>query len=120
MNKTEHELRKLDDDDGKIAWDILVAGKPAGIVRLDMDDEYVEAPSLYCAVDDKYGSIKNAVMKETLSYAYRSLPYESVHSRYLITDNEDAKLYKSLGFEPDGKQYKDDDGMEWQNVRVKL
>jgi len=117
----EYILEKLD---GQARWRVCIDGKHVGSIWLDLDDtEYLEAPSLHSVAEEKRyqeQGVERAVIKDTVKYAYCNLPYQAIYTRYETENQSLEALYKSLGFESDGKPYEDDEGVEWQNAKVLL
>lgn len=120
--KSDYTLEKSSDG---LLWKIHASdGSVIGSVGLAVEEsDYLEAPSLQLSFDKPTfvgHDIASAVIKDTIKYAYCNLPYEELFARYEVTNGADEKLYKSLGFEVDGKMYKDNDGREWQNAKLVL
>ena len=123
MNKTQtaaYELVEQEKQPGQLTWLIQVDGTAIGTVGIILaETDELEAPAVHIAIDDvqhREGSIAAAVIKDMVSYAYRTIPSEYLYSRYLLADATTEQALKSLGFEKDNDPYTDDDGQKWQNT----
>jgi GNAT superfamily N-acetyltransferase len=120
---TDDGYVELETQNKQLTWLIQVEGKTVGISWINLEgDEYIDPPHVYVMVDEAYRGqgIGSGVLKDMIKYAYCNLTSEILYSRQQTNDKVTEKLNKKLGFEIDEKPYEDENGQQWQNVKLIL
>lgn len=119
-----YEFLRLEKENTQLTWMIRYHDTTIGAVWLELQDtDHVTSPALHIMIGDKnyrgrgFGKI---VMREMIDYARNILKAKVLHSRHLVSNEGITHLNKSLGFIKDGQSYRDADGLEFQNVTLKL
>ena len=119
-----HEFLKLEKEGKQLTWMIRYDDKTIGAVWLELQDtDNVKSPAFHIMIGDKsyrgkgFGSVIGQAM---INYAKDTLNSKVLYSRHLINNSGIAHLTNSLGFVNDGPQYKDSDGLEFQNIKLEF
>lgn len=122
--KRFEEFTELEAAKKQVLWVIRADYKSVGVVWINLEDTPdLQAPSLHIMIGDpqyRHKGIGYAVMKDAIRYAYCNLPYATLYSRHLTSNDIVDKLSKKLGFEKDGDTYDDEQGQTWQNIKLIL
>lgn len=105
----------------EIVWAIQYKGRISGVVEVGMNIAPEEqGPSLSIMIGDvsmRGKGIGSRVMRRVIEYLFAE-GYSEVNARYLINNDASRAMNKSVGMQETGRPYIDEDGLEWQNVRV--
>lgn len=105
----------------EIVWTIQYKGKIGGVVEVGMNIAPEEqGPSLSIMVGDvslRGKGVGSRAMRRVIEYLFAK-GYSEVNARYLIDNDASRAMNKSVGMQETGRSYVDEDGLEWQNVRV--
>jgi RimJ/RimL family protein N-acetyltransferase len=119
-----HEFLKLEKEDKQLTWMICYDNKTIGAVWLELKDtEHVKSPAFHIMIGNKYHrgrGFGRVIMQEMIDYTKDVLKAKNLYSRYLISNKGIAYLNESFGFIKDGESYKDTDGLEFQNIKLKF
>ena len=103
---------------------IVTDNKTVGVVWIELYQNHgVKAPGIHIMIGDpdyRGKGIGRAAMEFMLGYARDTLKYETVYTRHLASNLPVARLNETLGFVKDGETYKDENGLEWQNIKRTL
>jgi len=106
---------------GQLNWMIEHEGEVVGSIWVDLQPtDGVDAPALHIMIGDPSArgkGIGHASTEAVLSYL-QDRGHELVYSRHLVSNFAAASLLGSFNFIPDGSEYKDKDGLEWQNAKL--
>jgi RimJ/RimL family protein N-acetyltransferase len=98
---------------------IQYQGKVVGSIWADLEQVgNVPAPAIHIMIGDPEARGKGvgfAAASKVIDHLHEK-GFESIFSRHLASNGAASGLLKSLGFAQFGKQYTDEDGLEWQNV----
>lgn len=119
------ESRKLFEDfvstQDEIVWMIQYKGEVGGIVEVSTKIAPEEhGPSLSIMIGDvsmRGKGIGTRVMRRVIEYLFAE-GYPEVNARYLVDNDASRAMNASVGMREVGQAYVDDDGLEWQNVRI--
>jgi len=119
----KQRVEKFLEDDTELNLMIEFQGKVVGSVWAHLTpSEHLEAPSVHIMIGDPsvrgrgVGSAAVRKLIETLAEQGN----QTIYSRHLVANVGPKALLGGLGFREDGETYLDDDGLEWQNVVLKL
>jgi RimJ/RimL family protein N-acetyltransferase len=120
--ETLAKFLQLEQENKQLTWMIRADGKTIGAVWVEQEPtEHLAAPAVHLMIGDAnyrgYG-IGTAVIREMIEYAGSNLQAQTLFSRYLADNHAIAEVLRSLGFIHDGDIYMDDNGLEWQNVKI--
>ena len=120
----QERIRDFITDTEHTTWTMLYKGIPVGAVWVDrMETKYLKAPSVHIMIGDpsvRGQGIGEATIKTVTHLMKEEGRYEKIHSRYIASNQGSMKLLAKLGFSNDGNNYKDENGLEWQNVILDL
>lgn len=139
MGNAEHEIKEMTLEDhrqimqefldfereGKQVTRVIVAdNKTIGVVWVGLYENHgVKAPSIHIMIGDpeyRGKGIGRIAMESMIDYARNSLKCKTMYTRHLANNVLVAKLNEALGFVKDGETYKDENGLEWQNIKCEL
>jgi RimJ/RimL family protein N-acetyltransferase len=117
-------VQGLIDSADQLKWAIMKDNQPVGFAWVDLTpSDSLPSPSIHIIIGDKLsrghgiGSlVTNAVIDDMKSEG----KYDFLYSRHLIRNQQAADLMDSIGFEHYGEEYKDKDGLIWQNEKLYL
>lgn len=122
--KTINEFLILEKKHEQLTWMIRYDNKTIGAVWLELHDtKHLKSPAFHIMIGDKTYRGKGfgkAIMQEMISYARDILKSNILYSRHLTSNSRIAHLNDTFGFTKDSKPYKDEDGLEFQNVKLQL
>jgi len=123
----EDERRRLRDfitSTSQITWMMRYEGRTVGVVWLRLDvTTHLSAPSIHLMIGDpgvRGRGIGAAAIRALIEQLKSDRRYEYLYSRYLTDNAGSAKLFKNAGFAEDGASYQDEDGLSFQNVKLRL
>jgi RimJ/RimL family protein N-acetyltransferase len=118
------DFLKLEKENKQLTWMIRYDDKTIGAAWLELNDtEHLKSPAFHIMIGDKNyrgKGIGRTVMQAMINYAKNILKAKTLYSRYLVNNKAIAYLSESFGFTKDGKPYKDSDGLEFQNIKLKF
>lgn len=124
LEEEQTRLREFITATNQDTWMIRFQGKTVGAVWLNLDvTRYLQAPSTHIMIGDpsvRGQGIGGAVIGALIDRLKNDGQYEYLYSRYLTDNAGSAKLLKNAGFSEDGKRYKDEDDLNFQNVKLRL
>ena len=119
----KERVRDFIEGEDQLNWMIAYDGKIVGSVWVDLQQkERVPAPSVHIMIGDpsmRGKGIGYASISSVIQYL-KSQGHETIYSRHLTKNTGAQSLLASLGFEPDGSAYTDQDNLEWQNVAATI
>lgn len=123
----EDELATLEEfltreDEGKQkTWMLRYGQVTIGAAWIDLIKNHgVEAPSVHLMIGDplfRGKGVGKAAMYTMLAYLKKN-GNDTIYSRHLVSNEAVAGLNHSLGFVADGQSYVDENGLEWQNIKL--
>lgn len=118
--KIVQEFLELEKTGEQFTWMIRNEDRTLGAVWIEMKvTKHLDAPSIHIMIGDKASrgkGIGRAVLSAMLEFIYHDLKMQQVYSRHLTRNESIARVLHSLGFANDGENYKDANGLIWQNV----
>ncbi len=106
----------------QITWALRYRNKTVGAVWVSLKPtNHLPAPSLHIMIGDPSArglGLGSAAFQSVISFLQGK--YTAIYSRHLMTNKGSEKLLKKVGFAPLGATYEDEDGLNWQNVAIKL
>lgn len=106
--------------DNQLNWMIRFKDRIVGAVWVDLEhSSHIEAPSLHIMIGDttvRGQGVGLETCVTVIQYLKREREAMAVFSRHLTSNKESAQLLLQAGFAKDGNPYKDEDGLEWQNL----
>jgi len=120
---TLEEFLSLEDEGKQKTWMLRYGEITIGAAWIDLVENHgVEAPSVHLMVGDpsfRGKGIGKAAMNTMITYLKKN-GEDTVYSRHLVSNEAVTGLNRSLGFAPDGQSYIDENGLEWQNIKLSL
>jgi RimJ/RimL family protein N-acetyltransferase len=123
----ENELTTLEgfltlENEGKQkTWMLCYGEVTIGAAWIDLIKNHgVEAPSVHLMIGDpsyRGKGIGKAAMNTMITYLKMN-GNNTIYSRHLVSNEAVTGLNRSLGFIPDGQNYIDENGLEWQNIKL--
>lgn len=124
LEEEKQRMRDFITATNQITWMIRRKGGTVGAVWIDLEDsEYLAAPAIHIMIGNPEARGKGVgekVINAVIGWLKQEKNYPFLYSRHLVDNVRAAKLLKKLGFANFGSQYSDQDGLYWQNVRLKL
>lgn len=118
---TLQNFLKLEERGIQRTWMMRYGDGTIGAAWIDLIKNHgVEAPSVHLMVGDplfRGRGIGRASMKAMIDYL-RENGSEYIYSRHLVNNHAVSSLNRSLDFVPDGEAYVDENGLEWQNIKL--
>lgn len=122
--ETIQEFLSLEKEGQQITRMIIYGGKTIGAVWVELFENHgVKPPSIHILIGDpdyRGMGIGLSVMQSAIDYVKNQLLFPAVYSRHLTSNVVVIKLNESLGFVKDGVPYTDDNGLEWQGIKLEL
>jgi len=116
------EFVELEEKNEQFTWMIQYDGDVIGVAWIELTQNHnVNPPSVHLMIGDKKYrglGIGKASMQALITYIKNNIDTNFVYSRHLKSNKVVARMNKSLGFLDDGDAYIDDNGLEWQNVKL--
>ena len=122
--ETIRDFLTLEEDNKQITRMIRVDKKTIGAVWIELFENHgVKPPSIHILIGDpeyRGRGIGLSVMQAAIDYVRSDLHRDTVYSRHLVANIAITKLNKALGFEKVGEPYIDDNGLQWQHIKLNL
>jgi RimJ/RimL family protein N-acetyltransferase len=119
-----NDFLKLEKENKQLTWMIRYDDRTIGAVWLELQDtDHVKSPAFHIMIGDKNYRGKGfgkAIIQEMITYTKDTLKSTVLYSRYLTSNSGIAHVTKSFGFIDDGNPYRDNDGLEFQNIKRDL
>ncbi len=119
LEQERERVRGFIENDDQLNWMIAYRGTVVGSVWVHLRaDQYLQGPSLHIMIGSPEARDKGIGLSSTEAVVgyLAKLGHARIYSRYL-TDNAGSKnLLAKLNFHKMGEPYKDEDGLEFQNV----
>jgi len=116
------EFISLEQNSEQITWMINFEENIVGVAWIELIKNHnVKPPSVHLMIGDKTfrgRGIGKASMQALIGYIKDNIITDFIYSRHMKSNVVVAKMNQGLGFEDDGEAYLDDNGLEWQNVRL--
>jgi len=116
------ELILLEEKDEQITWMISFEGNIIGVAWIELVENHnVKSPSVHLMIGNKEyrgKGIGKASMQSLITHIKDNIFTDYIYSRHLKSNIVVAKMNQGLGFEDDGESYLDDNGLEWQNIKL--
>ena len=114
----------LEEKDEQLTWMINFEGKVIGVAWIELlENHSVKSPSVHLMIGDKSyrgRGIGRATMQSLISCIKNNILSEYIYSRHLKSNKVVASMNQGLGFKVDGHSYVDENGLEWQNVKLTI
>lgn len=123
----EEEKKRVQDfieSKSQLTWMIKFQEKIVGTVWINLESsDYLPGPSIHIMIGDPssrgHGVGLNTI-KTVVEHLKSGGNYEILYSRHLVTNEVADNLLRDVGFENLGEEYKDSDGLGWQNEQLDL
>lgn len=116
-------IEKMVNDPGELIWMIAYEGKVIGLAGVHtVSHDGLPVPNTTMMIGDEsmrgrgIGTVANRLRIEKL----KALGYKRVYARALTRNTASLRMLQKLGFENSGSAYVDEDGLNWQNVSLKI
>lgn len=121
---TIQEFIDFERDNKQITRMINVGGITIGAVWIELFENHgVKPPSVHVIIGSpeyRGKGIGISVMKAVINYAIDILGATTIYSRHLSSNKNITAVNKKLGFKADGREYIDENGLLWQNVKLNV
>ena len=118
---TIEEFLTLENEGKQKNWMLRYGETTIGAAWIDLVENHgVVAPSVHLMIGDpafRGKGVGKAAMNTMITYL-KNNGNDTVYSRHLVSNEAVTGLTRSLGFVPDGKSYVDENGLEWQNIKL--
>lgn len=122
--ETIRSFLELEKSGKQLTWMMRIDDKTIGAAWIELEQHgTVRAPSIHLMIGDvayRGRGIGKGVMHFMTDYARSVLGADYVYSRNLVNNKKIAHINKTLGLVNDGEPYSDEDGLVWQNTKMKL
>lgn len=116
------EFILLEEKNEQITWMISFEGNIIGVAWIELVENHnVKSPSVHLMIGNKKyrgRGIGKASMQSLIAYIKDNMSTNYIYSRHLKSNVVVAKMNQGLGFKDDGGAYFDDNGLEWQNIKL--
>jgi len=120
LRAERERLQKILDNPNELAWMIQLHDTVIGITEVHTDEfEGLAGPNIHIMIGDvtaRGKGVGTAVLERVIDYLRSEKHFETIYSRHLTDNTASASLLAGLGFIDQGEAYRDNDGLEWQNV----
>lgn len=120
---TLEDFLRLEDEGKQKTWMLRYDKVTVGAAWIDLVENHgVKAPSIHLMIGNpsyRGKGFGKATMESMINYLNEN-GNRIIYSRHLISNEAIIALSRSLGFAPDGQSYVDNNGLEWQNVKLFL
>lgn len=120
---TIEEFLEVERQGKQKTWMIQYGDVTIGAAWIDLVEKNgVKPPSVHLMIGDsayRNKGIGKATMIAMIDYL-KTTGTKDVYSRHLASNEAVTALNRSLGFLADGKTYIDDNGLEWQNIKLSI
>ena len=121
---TIRDFLALEKEGRQITRMIGIDGKIIGAVWIELFENHgVKPPSIHMLIGDpdyRGKGIGSSVMQSAIEYIKNELQLPTIYSRHLVSNIAVTKLNESLGFVKDGKPHVDDNGLDWQGIKLEI
>lgn len=121
IEEEKNLIQHFIDTDEEIVWMIRYDETIIGAVEVKLQGtQYEKAPTISIMIGDlkrRGMGLGTEVMREILDYLHDEKSYNKVYARYLVSNIASQKMNERLGFHLEGDPYRDEDGLQWQNVK---
>ena len=118
---TLKEFLTLENQGKQKTWMLRHGETTIGAAWIDLVKNHeVEAPSVHLMIGNpsfRGKGIGKAVINTMITYLKKN-GNDTIYSRHLVSNEAVTGLNRSLGFVPDGESYVDENGLEWQNIKL--
>lgn len=118
---TLEEFLTLEDEGKQKTWMLRYDEATIGAAWIDLIENHgVEAPSVHLMIGDpsyRGKGIGKAAMSTMIAYLNEN-GNDIIYSRHLVSNEVVTILTHSLGFVAYGQSYVDENGLEWQNIKL--
>lgn len=115
------DLRKRNE---QLTWMLQINDKTIGAAWVELVENHgVHPPSVHLMIGYKEyrgRGIGKATMVALIEHIKKNIKTSVIYSRYLKSNNVVVTMYQRLGFLNDGDLYIDENGLEWQNVKLAI
>jgi len=124
LEAEKQRIREFLTTKDQIVWTLQYDSKSVGAVWVDLKPtEYLSAPAVHMMIGDpevRGKGIGASATQAIVRYLKEENKYAHLYSRHLAHNQAARALLKKAGFDNSGEPYSDNDGLEWQNVRMRL
>ncbi len=118
---TLEEFLTLENEGKQKTWMLRYGEITIGAAWIDLIENHgVKAPSVHIMIGDpsyRGKGVGKAAMNTMITYLKRN-GNDTIYSRHLVSNEAVTGLSRSLGFVPDEQSYIDENGLEWQNIKL--
>ncbi len=112
------------ESDDQLTWMIKFQDKIVGTVWVTLGEhDYLPSPSIHIMIGDPSSrghGIGLNTTQSVIDHLRSTGQYETLYSRHLVDNGAAGNLLSAAGFEYFGDEYKDTDGLAWQNEKLDL
>ena len=124
INEEEQRVRSFVTSTNQRTWMLNYQDKTVGAIWVDLKlSDYLSAPSIHLMIGDpkvRGFGIGRAAVLAVINLLSEEGTNKVLYSRHLVENLGSAKLLAKIGFTKAGDAYYDSDGLEFQNVLLKL
>lgn len=122
--QTLEKFIDLNERNEQLTWMLQVDDKIIGAAWIELIENHgVHPPSVHLMIGDKEyrrRGIGKATMVALIGYIKKNIKTSVIYSRHLKSNIVVATMNQSLGFLNEGDSYVDENGLEWQNVKLAI
>ena len=124
LKEEQDRIREFIISTTQLTWMLMFKNKTIGTIWVDLNNSaYLKGPSVHIMVgnnSDRGQGIGSAAVTAVVQYLKEEDARSIMYSRYIASNIGSKTLFAKLGFVQDGSEYKDNDGLSYQNVVLKL
>lgn len=113
------DLRKANK---QLTWMLQFKQEIVGVAWIELTENHdVRPPSIHLMIgneDYRGKGIGKTTMLALIQYIKDNIKTPEIYSRHLKSNTVVANMNQRLGFTNEGASYTDDNGLEWQNVKL--
>lgn len=113
------DLRKANK---QLTWMLQFKQEIVGVAWIELTENHdVRPPSIHLMIGNKDyrgKGIGKTTMLALIQYIKDNIKTPEIYSRHLKSNTVVANMNQRLGFTNEGASYTDDNGLEWQNVKL--
>lgn len=122
--KIINEFIELAETGEQLTWMMRFDKRTIGAIWIVFkNSEHLPSPHISIMIGDPSARGKGiglAAMNSVIAYVKEKYSYQTIYARHLTSNVESAGLLHKIGFENLSHSYADEDGLEFQNVQLKL
>lgn len=122
LEAEQTRIQSFLDRKDQLNWMIEYKNRVVGAIWVDLEPtEYVKAPTPHIMIGDisaRGRGVGSQAMKLVIQYLF-SQGHDAVYTRCKPSNTAVMRMNAKLGFQKDGEEYIDTDGITWQNVVIK-